>query len=233
MKKPLLFLTVFLFFGFLIAEEVQVGEYTIEDVTITLFEERKPEPAPEPEEESAMEPEPEKEPEPELNTEGMICCCDVFNYGNIDPKKFYIQPAIGVGTGFSLYRFNLSLDADVLVARTKKVNYYIGLDIDARMSGLFLLDPRELVLQVSGVFDFIQEGVPELMSASLWISAGIDLFLIRGMRDGDLTEHHFEYSQAWGFGVDLVFKNYVILKFGIEGIIGIWPDLTIAVGYRF
>ena len=221
MKKPLLFLTVFLFSVFVIAEEVQVGEYTIEDVTITLFEEREP------------EPEPEKEPEPEPEKEDKICCCDVSSYDNTDPKKFYIQPAIGVGTGFSLYRFNLSLDADVLVARTKKVNYYIGLDIDARMSGLFLLDPRELVLQVSGVFDFIQEGVPELMSASLWISAGIDLFLIRGMRDGDLTEHHFEYSQAWGFGVDLVFKNYVILKFGIEGIIGIWPDLTIAVGYRF
>ena len=225
MKKPLLLLTVFLFFAFLSAEEVQVGEYTIEDVTITLFEERKAEP----------EKEPEVQPEPELNTEGMVCCCDVFNYGNIDPKKFYIQPALGVGTGFSLYRFNLSLDAGFLVARTKKINYYIGLDIDTRISGLFLLDPRELALQVSGVFDFIQEGVPELMSASLWISAGIDLFLIRDtMEGGDVTEeHHFEYSQAWGFGVDLVFKNYVILKFGLEGIIGIWPDLTIAVGYRF
>ena len=227
MKKPLLFFTVFLFFSFLTAEEVQVGEYTIEDVTITLFEEREMEPEPEP------EPEVGKQPEPELNTEGMVCCCDVFNYGNIDPKKFYVQPALGVGTGFSLYRVNFSLDADVLVARTKKVNYYIGLDIDARTSALWGLEPRELALQLNGVFDFIQEGVPELILASLWISAGIDLFLIRGTMDGDLTEHHFEYSQAWGFGVDLVFKNYVILRLGIEGITGIWPDLTIALGYRF
>ena len=227
MKKLLLFFTVFLFFSFLTAEEVQVGEYTIEDVTITLFEEREMEPEPEP------EPEVGKQPEPELNTKGMVCCCDVFNYGNIDPKKFYIQPALGVGTGASMYRFNLSLDADVLVARTKKINYYIGLDIDARTSALWGLEPKELAVQVNWVFDFIQDGVPELMSASLWISAGIDLFLIRGMMDGDLTEHHFEYSQAWGFGVDLVFKNYVILKLGLEGIIGIWPDLTIALGYRF
>ncbi|MBO4699010.1 hypothetical protein J5690_05295 [bacterium] len=221
MKKLIFFLTFFFFFGFLIAEEVQVGEYTIEDVTITLFEDRKPEPEPEPEPEKEVEKVEEVEQKSPLENKAK------------GPKPFYIQPAIGVGTGASMYRFNLSLDADVLVARTKKVNYYIGLDIDARTSALWGFEPRELVLQLNGVFDFIQEGVPELMSASLWISAGIDLFLIRGMRDGDLTEHHFEYSQAWGFGVDLVFKNYVILKFGIEGIIGIWPDLTIAVGYRF
>jgi len=34
-------------------------------------------------------------------------------------------------------------------------------------------------------------------------------------------------------GVDMVFKNYVVLKLGIDGLVGIWPDLTIAVGYRF
>ena len=213
MKKVLFLLTVFFFFIFLSAEEAQVIEYDFEDAAIILFA--------------------EKEPEPEPNTEGMVCCCDVSNYDNADPKKFYIQPAIGIGTGASIYRFNLSLDAGVLVAHSKKVNYYIGLDIDARNSYLFEFDPRELALQASGVFDFIQKDVPELMSASVWISAGIDLFLIRGRMDGDMTEHHFEYSQAWGFGVDLVFKNYVILKLGLEGIIGIYPDLTIAVGYRF
>ena len=230
MKKTILFLTVFLFFGFVSAEEVQVGEYTIEDVTITLFEERKPEPEPEPEPEK----EPEVQPESEPNTKGMVCCCDVFNYGNIDPKKFYIQPALGVGTGASMYRFNLSLDADVLVARTKKINYYIGLDIDARTSALWGLEPKELAVQVNGVFDFIQDGVPVLMSASLWISVGIDLIFIRHYEEDCWDDYlTFEYSQAWGFGVDLVFKNYVILKFGVEGIIGIFPDLTIAVGYRF
>ncbi|MBO4711324.1 hypothetical protein J5681_05345, partial [bacterium] len=96
MKKTLLFLAVFFFFGFVIAEEVQVGEYTIEDVTITLFEERKPEPEP--------EPEPEKEPEKEVvpQAENSSCDCDNSNENGEKPKFFYIQPALGFGSGLSL-----------------------------------------------------------------------------------------------------------------------------------
>lgn len=236
MKKALLFFAAFFFFVFLSAEEVQVYE----DDNMILWGERwtgqESEPEPEPEVEK---PEEQKEPEeaaPEAgqNTGGMECCCDDSRETNENPKKFYIQPALGVGTGASMYRFNLSLDADVLVARTKKINYYIGLDIDARTSALWGLEPKELAVQVNGVFDFIQDGVPELMSASLWISVGIDLIFIRHYEEDCWDDYlTFEYSQAWGFGVDLVFKNYVILKFGVEGIIGIFPDLTIAVGYRF
>lgn len=226
MKKLLLFFTIFLLFGLLSAEDVKTGEYDFGDITVTLFEEESPEA------EKARKEAEEKE-KPVLNEEGKICCCNISDEKAFEPKKFYIQPALGVGTGASMYRVNFSLDADALVASTKKINYYIGLDIDARISALWGFEPRELALQLNGVFDFIQEGVPELISAGLWISAGIDLFWIRGMTEGDLTEHHFEYSQAWGFGVDLVFKNYMILKLGIEGIIGIYPDLTIVVGYRF
>ena len=215
MKKLLLFLTVFLFFTFLSAEEVQAGEYTIEDV-ITLLEERKAEP--------------EKEPEPKK--EDKICCCDVSSYDNTDPKKFYIQPSIGMGTGISLYRFNVSLDADFLVSRREKVNYYVGLDIDSRFSYYAGSDPIEIAVQANVVFDFLRDD-PNLRTASLWISAGIDLIFIRDMVEGDYEDYVFRYSQAWGLGVDMVFKNYVILKFGLDGLVGIWPDLTIAVGYRF
>jgi len=217
MKKLILLLSVCLFCGITAAEEAKVTEYDIEDPVIILYEEKEPEP----------------EPEPVFNTEGMVCCCDVSNKDNTAPKRFYIQPAVGIGTGASIYRFNLSLDAGFLVAHTYKINYYVGLDIDARTSFLFELEPRELALQVNGVFDFIQRGVPELMSASVWISLGIDLFWIRDRVEEDYTDHRFKYRQAWGFGVDLVFKNYVIIKLGLEGIIGIYPDLTIAVGYRF
>ena len=66
MKKVFFFLTVFLFFGLVIAEEVQVGEYTIEDETITLFEEREP------------EAEPEKEPEVEKQEEEVQLGFDAF-----------------------------------------------------------------------------------------------------------------------------------------------------------
>ena len=96
MKKLLLFLTVFLFFAFVIAEEVQVGEYTVEDVTITLFEEREPEPEPElepePEKEPELQPEPEEEPEPEPETEP-----------EKEPEFFYIQPAVEIGAAMGIF----------------------------------------------------------------------------------------------------------------------------------
>lgn len=208
MKKISIFFIVFLFLAFLSAEEA-------------------------PEESAMPQQQPEKTQEAALDTEGKECCCDAATYDNTDPKKFYIQPAIGVGTGLSMLRFNASLDADILVGHTKRVNYYIGLDIDARMSLFVGFEPRELAIQANAVFDFIQEGVPELMSASLWFSAGIDLMFIRHYEEEFLTDHFFEYCQAWGFGVDLVFRNYVILKLGLDGLIGYYPDLTIAVGYRF
>ncbi|MBQ4437442.1 hypothetical protein II898_01060 [bacterium] len=225
MKKLLLFFTVFLFFGFLSAEDVKTGEYDFGDITVTLFEER------EPEAEKARKEAEEKE-KPVLNEEGKICCCDIPDEKAFEPKKFYIQPALGFGTGLSLYRFTAALDADFLVARREKINYYVGLDIDARFSYYIGSDPREIAVQANVVFDFLRDD-PNLRSASLWISAGIDLIFIRDMIDGDYEDYVFEYSQAWGLGVDMIFKNYVVLKLGIDGLVGIWPDLTIAVGYRF
>ena len=225
MKKPLLFFTLFFFFVFLSAEEVQVGEYDFGDITVTLFEEESPEA------EKARKEAEEKE-KPVLNEEGKICCCNISDEKAFEPKKFYIQPAIGSGTGLSFFRFTAALDADFLVARREKINYYVGLDIDARFSYYIGSDPREIAVQANVVFDFLRDD-PNLRSASLWISAGIDLIFIRDMIDGDYEDYVFEYSQAWGLGVDMVFKNYVVLKLGIDGFVGIWPDLTIAVGYRF
>ena len=225
MKKLLLFFTFFLFFGFLIAEDVKTGEYDFGDITVTLFE------AESPEAEKARKEAEEKE-KPVLNEEGKICCCDITDEKAFEPKKFYIQPALGVGTGLSLYRFTAALDADFLVARTEKINYYVGLDIDARFSYFVGADPREIAVQANAVFDFLRDD-PNLRSASFWISAGIDFMFIRKMIDGDYEDYVFKYSQAWGLGVDMVFKNYVVLKLGIDGWVGIWPDLTVALGYRF
>ena len=105
MKKFALFLTVFLFFGFLIAEEVKTGEYDFGDITVTLFEEREPEP----------EPEKAEEAEPETKEKS---------------KFFYVQPVLGIELGNIAFGTLFNLDIDFLVAETKrKNNIYLGVDL--------------------------------------------------------------------------------------------------------
>ena len=238
MKKALLFFAAFFFFVFLSAEEVQVYE----DDNMILWGERwtgqesEPEPEPEVEETPEEEKEPEKAEEAEEAasvTENMECCCDVSSETEEKPKFFYVQPAIGFGTGLSLYRPTVSVAADFLVKHSPKLNYYIGLDVEAR-AAIVEFEARELAVQVNAVFDFMQRNVPELKSASLWIALGADFVFYRG-RDEDYWDDYFTFycSQAWGIGVDLVFKNSVILRFALDGFVGVYPDLTILVGYRF
>ena len=232
MKKPLLFFTVFFFFSFLTAEEVQVGEYTIEDVTITLFEERKPEPEP--------EPEPEKEPEKEVvpQAENSSCDCDNSNENGEKPKFFYIQPALGFGSGLSLYRPTVAIDAGFLVAHTPEVNYYVGLDLDLWWpldSITDRYDPiLDFVVKASGVFDVMTGNNPYIRSVSLWISVGLDMMYGHNINDvGTKSDAAVSYYVAWGTGVDLVFRNYLVLKLGLDSFWGVFPDFTFAVGYRF
>ncbi|MBO4698958.1 hypothetical protein J5690_05030 [bacterium] len=234
MKKTLLFFTFFLFFAFLAAEDVKTGEYDFGDITVTLFEEREPEPEPEKEPEpEPVEPtdlntalkvndsEPEKEPEPvpEIREK---------------PKFFYIQPALGFGTGVSGYRVTAALDAGFLVGSTEVANFYVGLDFDFRagMVALLLKDSKEFAVQANGVFDFAVAN-PELKNVDLWISLGFDLIYGGKYHEEDFQDPSFYYVQAWGIGLDFVFTNNIILKAGIDGFLGIIPDLTLLVGYRF
>ena len=221
MKKALLFLTVFLFSGFVIAEEVQVGEYTIEDVTITLFEERRPEP----------EPEPEKEPEVEKQEE------EVAPENKEKPKFFYIQPAFGFGIGLSFYRPTIALDADFLIGHTPKVNFYVGLDLDCRKPVVTLhekWDPIvDFAVQSNGVVDIVIGG-SELKSFGIWTSLGLNItYIQRCHKDEGCEPAYFRYMPGWGTGFDFVFDNNIVLKTGIDGFLGIYPDITLLVGYRF
>ena len=225
MKKLFLFFTVFLFFGFLNAEDVKTGEYDFGDITVTLFEERNPEP------EKELVPEP-AEPAPE--TAEMELKNVSRETPAEKPKFFYIQPALGFGTGISGYRVTAALDAGFLVGSTEVANFYIGLDFDFRagMVALLLKDSKEFAIQANGVFDFAVAN-PELKNVDLWISLGFDLIYGGKYHEEDFQDPSFYYVQAWGIGLDFVFTNNIILKAGIDGFLGIIPDLTLLVGYRF
>ena len=151
------------------------------------------------------------------------------------PKKFYFQPALGIGTGFSVFRTNLSMDLDFLLKRSQSgVGVYMGLDFDLRYATILWDNLIELAFQVNGVLDMDLKNQPHLKSLSIWLSFG---FLMTFEDDyEDDYEDDFELSRmrpAWGMGTDLVFKNDMILKLGLDSFLGLYPDLTVAVGYRF
>lgn len=203
MKKFALFFTFFLFFGFLSAEEAQ------KDVS--------------------------ENAEAALKTAKEDCDCDVSRETPAEkPKFFYIQPALGFGTGVSGYRVTAALDAGFLVGSTEVANFYVGLDFDFRagMVALLLKDSKEFAVQANGVFDFAVAN-PELKNVDLWISLGFDLIYGGKYHEEDFQDPSFYYVQAWGIGLDFVFTNNIILKAGIDGFLGIIPDLTLLVGYRF
>ena len=211
MKKALLFFAAFFFFVFLSAEEVK-------------------------NENSEPQSQSENTQETESDTEGKECNCDVSRETNEKPKFFYIQPAVGFGTGMSAFRPTLALDIDFLLAHTAIVNYYIGLDLDLRwpMIDYELLDPIvDSAFLVNGVFDVKTGTNPHIRSVSLWISLGLEMFYGREINDGEKREATLFYMVGWATGVDLVFKPSVVLKLGIDNFLGYYPDLTFAVGYRF
>ncbi|MBO4711322.1 hypothetical protein J5681_05335 [bacterium] len=168
---------------------------------------------------------------PQENTDNETAAKDESVQTEEAPKKFYFQPALGVGTGASVFRTNLSMDLDFLLKRSKSgVGVYMGLDFDLRYATLFWDNLIELAFQANGVLDMDMKNQPHLKSLSIWLSFGFLMSFEDDYEDG------YELAMmrpAWGFGTDLVFKNDMILKLGLDAFLGFYPDLTVAVGYRF
>ena len=149
------------------------------------------------------------------------------------PKKFYFQPALGIGTGTSIFRTTLAVDMDFLLKRSKSgVGVYMGFDFDLRYATLFWENVVETAFQVNGVLDMDLKNRRHLKSLSLWASFGL-LMIFEDDEDSEPNDYDMTLRPAWGMGTDLVFKNDMILKLGLDAFLGFYPDLTAAVGYRF
>ena len=167
-----------------------------------------------------------------------------------ETPDFFVQPAVGFGTGLSLFRPTLALDIDFLAAHLEKCDFYAGLDLDFRYIALQkVIGPgpkMEVPVQANVEFDFPVAGKEFLKSAGLWISAGLDLIIYNeaykyypDKKDDKKWEYRYKSDNslrlfaAWGIGVSLLFKKDLVLKLGIDGFGGIYPDRTVLVGYRF
>ena len=230
MKKLLLFLTVFLFFGFVSAEDVQVYE----DSSMILLGERWTEQESEVEKEPEPEPEPKKEPEIEKQEE-------VQPETKEKPKFFYVQPTVEIGAAMAILpRVGVALDTGFLVGTIQdKTNVYLGLDFDLKLLP-YLYGHAFPVLSfpvlVSTVFDIALQNQPVLKSISVRLALGANMWLSRIEYSSSeaYSDLNFYIYYGWGTGFDLVFKNNMVFKFSVEGYwVYFLPDLLVGLGYRF
>ena len=220
MKKLLLFLTVFLVFGLVIAEEVQVGEYTIEDVTITLFEERE------------MEPEPEPEPEPEVEKQEE----EVVPENKEKPKIFYIQPIAGIGVMMEHLSFTVALDSYFLLnPQGRKMNFYLGTEIGFRYTPYIdyntsFIEGRIFEVPIQALFVFDAQINPQYSTRlGGWFSFGPNLIWENNLQETNTMEYYTWL--AWSTGANITMNN-VVIRFGVTGYYTFF-DFILAVGYRF
>ena len=159
------------------------------------------------------------------------------------PSKMFYQLSAGLGLGASIFSFRINNDIDFLLKHTKGgTNVYLGLEVDFRYSP-YIDDHSiyEIPLQLNFIFDFPLRH-HNISRVAIWFSGGIDLAIgylsyydydDYELDDGKDRDSHFKVLAAWGFGVNLLFKNDVTLKLGFDSFYGKYPDLVCVAGYRF
>ena len=164
------------------------------------------------------------------------------------PDCFSFEPSIGIKTGLPiLVSAVLDMSFNCLVySREQTPNIYLGLNLGLRYSpfGEELNDTEDknrldFPFQAKISFDF-KRNRRHVDYVSFWLSGGANLMWWQGthwIRESNdyvkITESSWKFTAAYGFGLDLLFKNNVVLKFGFDSVRGIWPEPVVAVGYRF
>ena len=162
------------------------------------------------------------------------------------PKFFYIQPALGLSSGFMGVSVMADIDAGFLVKHTGKgINIYLGLDFDFRYSqrpGIFEEEDIENILefpiQANLTIDFKNRNrlAPHIAFSSVWGSLGVNLFIEQAF---NWHSYNYEYTGglregvAWGTGFSILFKSNMVFKTGISAFRGRYPQVFLLIGYRF
>ena len=208
MKKVIFFLTVFLFLGFLSAEEVKNG---------------------------SSEPQLQSENAQKTDSEA-ACSCDDSNENNEKPEFFYIQPVLGIELGMIGFGALFNLDIDFLVAQTKRQNnVYLGLDLG--MTGAHYDRFISVPLQANITFDFKQKD-PNLNYVSLWMSIGaaFNFWVYRDYSGWKGTSVAWRTGLSMIFVNDMVIKiglDRLPVEKDEHNLRGLYLSLIIALGYRF
>lgn len=160
-----------------------------------------------------------------------------------EPSKMFYNPSAGIGIGASIFSFRINNDFDFLLKHVAGgTDVYLGLEIDFRYSPY--IDNHsiyEIPIQLNFLFDF-PVNHRNIKRLSLWFSGGTELafgylsYYDYGDEyddDGKDRDSRFKVMAAWGFGVNMLFKNDITLKLGFDSFYGKYPDLICSAGYRF
>ena len=185
----------------------------------------------------------EEEPSKPETAENTACGCDSA-VKDEKPSKMFYNLSAGLGLGFSIFSMRVNNDFEFLLKHTAGgTDVYMGLEVDFRYSP-YLEDHSiyEIPIQLNMVFDF-PVNHRTIKRLDLWFSAGVDLafgylWYYKYSDYDDYEENKdndtlFKALAAWGFGVNMIFKNDVTLKLGFDSFYGKYPDLICAAGYRF
>ena len=150
---------------------------------------------------------------------------------NSDEKWWYLQPNIGFLIGYPVgLTLNAGLDFNVRVVEM----FHIGFNAELRLAKIA---PKEETIAL-GVPLKLRPIVPIsvdnkfLKICAFWFAGGINLIFDVPVHED--ASYFFQKNFIYGFGIDLIFKNNLVLRLGAENYFSdYYPNLLVALGYRF
>ena len=153
-----------------------------------------------------------------------------------EPKSVFFMPLIG----FDVVSLSLDVrfEVEFRVARLlKESGFYLGLDVGAFYSR-FAHERLGFPLHAKFFFDFKQPSHYKALDyAGFWLAIGVAGIRYVDARYDDYIDYNREIYFSVGGGVDMTFKNDIVLRVAIISAFDCfsiyYPDVNIAVGYRF
>ena len=207
MKKVLFLLTVFLFFGFVSAEEAENDS-------------------------AGMQSENTQQVSSEADKTANVS----RETPEEKPKIFYIQPIAGIGVMMEHLSFTVALDSYFLLnPQGRKMNFYLGTEIGFRYTPYIdyntsFIEGRIFEVPIQALFVFDAQINPQYSTRlGGWFSFGPNLIWENNLQETNTMEYYTWL--AWSTGANITMNN-VVIRFGVTGYYTFF-DFILAVGYRF
>ncbi len=161
-----------------------------------------------------------------------------------EPDLFYIQPVLSAGVIFGGERyvsgsFNASLKTEFLVSKPDRISsIYVGADIGFKYNNS-LYQTWDVPILFNVAFDFMtdsRDGTPEYIG--FWIALGMacgkyDEDSVFDYDPSDPDDPYVQFDFAWAFGLELKFRNRIVVQLSARSFAVGKVAPMIGIGYRF